>query len=75
MTAERSGLAMTTRVHVYSRSIDEWVVFESGWFDDHVIFSAVEDALRHARRLADQCDGTVKAHGVEITPVRKRRSA
>jgi hypothetical protein len=64
-----------TRVHVYSRSIDEWVVFESGRFDDHVIFSQVEDALHHARVLAEQCDGTVKAHGIEVTPARKRRTA
>jgi hypothetical protein len=65
----------TTRVHVYSRSIDEWVVFESGHFDDHVIFSQVDDALHHARLLAEQCDGTVKAHGIDVVPVRKRRTA
>jgi hypothetical protein len=69
---------MTTtmrRVHVYCRGGDEWVVFESGRFQDHVIFTAVDDAVRYGRKLAAASDATLKTHGLPGPVTSHLRSA
>jgi hypothetical protein len=55
------------RVHVYSRAFGEWVVFESGSFDDHVVFTDFDQAVRHGRELAEACEGRLQAHGRDGT--------
>ena len=57
------------RVHVYSRTFGEWVVFESGSFDDHVVFTDFEQAVHHGRRLAEASGGRLQAHAQDGTLV------
>jgi hypothetical protein len=64
---------LTERVHVYTRSPGEWVVFAAGHFDDRASFHDFEPALAHGRRLADVHRCRLQVHGADDAASRAER--
>jgi len=58
------------RVHVYTRSPGEWIVFAAGHFDERASFHELESALAHGRRLAAAANCTLQVHGADVAEYR-----
>jgi hypothetical protein len=65
-TRVRVQRVQVQRVHVYTRSPGEWIVFAAGHFDDRASFHELENAVDHGRRLAAARNCPLQVHGADV---------
>jgi len=61
-------LPLRTRVviHVYCRTDNEWVVFETGRFPDRVAHSSFEEAVEVGRWLSEAAGAPLRIHAEDL---------